>query len=172
MIEISFYRKYDTTWTKLQEEALKVIDNFEKEDQEVLEEGGELDELVGELPFQQQYSDYRQVLKLGLKTFIFQVLNEWDEQDILLVENTFYMKFQRVQIEGLLEGLDSSKLYQSHVELLKVFSEQKMKLSTDDFDLIMDNFEEEVFATMSSFDLRIIDISDDEEDDEDGDDYY
>lgn len=171
MIEISFYRKYNTTWEKLQEEALRVIDDFEKEDQEILDEGGELDELVGELPFQQQYSDYRQVLKLGLKTFIFQVLNEWDEQDILFVGNTFYLKFQRVQIEGLLEGLDSGKLYQSHVELLKVFSEQKMKLSTDDFDLIMDNFEEEVVATMSSFDLRIIDINDDE-DDEDGDDYY
>ena len=169
MIEISFYRKYNTTWEELQKESQKIIDDFEKEDKEILEEGGELDELVGELPFEQQYSDYRKALSLGLRTFILQVLNEWEEQDILFVKDVFYKKFQRIQIDGLLIELDSSKLYKSHVELLSVFADQKMKLTTEDFDLIMDNFAEDVCATMSSFDLKIIDISD--EDDEDDDDF-
>ena len=45
-----------------------------------------------------------------------------------------------------------------------------MKLSTDDFDFILDTFESDVVVALSSYDIRIIDIEDyGDEDDEDDD---
>ena len=49
MIELNFYKKYQTTWEELKEKALGIIDEYETEDNEVLKEGGELGEYVGEI---------------------------------------------------------------------------------------------------------------------------
>lgn len=170
MIEINFYKKIEANWEELNQQALKVIDEFEKEDKEILESGDELDEIVGELSFQQQYDDYRKALNLGLKTFTLQILVEWDERDILFVDNCFYEKFKSFEVEGILDSTRITKLYKSQVELLKVFSDEKMKITTDDFDFILDTFEEDVVVTVSSYDIKFIDI--DEDDDEDEDDFF
>ena len=170
MIELNFYKKYSTDWEKLKELALQIIDDFEKEDAEILEEGGELDEVEGEIPFSEQYADYRKAINLGLKTFILQVIVDWDEQDIIVKDNIFYKNFTKLEIEGTLEDMQPPKLFSSQVDLLKVFSDQKMKLSTDDFDFILDTFESDVVVALSSYDIRIIDIEDyGDEDDEDDD---
>jgi hypothetical protein len=42
-----------------------------------------------------------------------------------------------------------------------------MKLSTDDFDFILDTFESDVVVALSSYDIRIIDIEDYDEDEDD-----
>ena len=170
MIELNFYKKYSTDWEKLKELSLQIIDDFEKEDAEILEEGGELDEVEGEIPFSEQYSDYRKAINLGLKTFILQVIVDWDEQDIIVKDGVFYKNFTKLEIEGTLEGMQPPKLFSNQVDLLKVFSDQKMKLSTDDFDFILDTFESDVVVALSSYDIRIIDIEDyGDEDDEDDD---
>jgi hypothetical protein len=167
MIELNFYKKYSTDWNKLKELALQIIDDFEMEDAEILEEGGELDEVEGEIPFSEQYSDYRQAINLGLKTFILQVIVDWDEQDIIVKDNIFYKNFTKLEIEGTLEDMQPPKLFSNQVDLLKVFSDQKMKLSTDDFDFILDTFESDVVVALSSYDIRIIDIEDYDEDEDD-----
>lgn len=170
MIEINFYKKLDTTWEELNRMALKVIDEFEQEDKEILESGGDLEETVGELSLSHQYQDYRKALDLGLKSFILQVLVDWDERDILVVEDKFYEKSQRLEIEGILDRARITKLYRSQVDLLKVFSDEKMRIDTDDFDFILDTFEQDVIVTVNSYDIKFIDI--DGDDDEDDDDYF
>lgn len=170
MIELNFYRKYSTDWGKLKELALEIIDDFEREDAEIIEEGGELDEVEGEIPLSEQYSDYRQAISLGLKTFILQVIVDWDEQDIIVKDGIFYKNFTKLEVEGILTDMQPPKLFSNQVDLLKVFSDQKMKLSTDDFDFILDTFESDVVVTLASYDIRIIDIEDyGDEDDEDDD---
>lgn len=167
MIEINFYKKIDTSWEELNRMAHNVIDEFEQEDKEILEEGGDLEETVGDLPLSQQYEDYRKALNLGLKSFILQVLVEWDERDILIIDDVFYEKSQRLEIEGILDSARITKLYRNQVDLLKVFSDEKMKIDTDDFDFILDTFEQDVVVTINSYNIKFIDI-DDEEDDDDG----
>lgn len=169
MIELNFYRKYSTDWEKLKELALEIIDDFEREDAEILEEGGDLDEVEGEIPLSEQYSDYRQAINLGLKTFILQVIVDWDEQDIIVKDGIFYKNFTKLEVEGILDDMQPPKLFSNQVDLLKVFSDQKMKLSTDDFDFILDTFETDVVVALSSYDIRIIDIEDYDDDDEDDD---
>ena len=167
MIEINFYKKIDTTWEELNQLALKVIDDFEAEDKEIVEEGGDLEEVVGELPLSQQYDDYRKALNLGLKSFILQVLVEWDEKDILIIDNNFYEKSQRLEIEGLIDSARITKLYRSQIDLLKAFSDERMKIDTDDFDFILDTFEQDVVVTVNSYDIKFIDIDDDDDEDDD-----
>lgn len=170
MIEINFYKRINTTWEELNQLALKVIDDFEAEDKEIIEEGGDLEETVGDLPLSQQYEDYRKALNLGLKSFILQVLIEWDEKDILIIDNNFYEKSQRLEIEGIIDSARITKLYRTQIDLLKSFSDEKMKIDTEDFDFILDTFEQDVIVTVNSYDIKFIDIDDD--DDEDDDDYF
>jgi hypothetical protein len=167
MIEINFYKKLDTTWEELNVMASKVIDEFEQEDKEIIEEGGDLEETVGDLSLAQQYEDYRKALSLGLKSFILQVLVDWDERDILIIDDIFYEKSQRLEIEGILDTARITKLFRSQVDLLKVFSDEKMKIDTDDFDFILDTFEQDVVVTVNSYDIKFIDIDDDDDDDDD-----
>ena len=170
MIEINFYKKLDTTWSELNQLAFKVIDDFETEDKEILGEGGDLEETVGDLPLSQQYEDYRKALSLGLKSFILQVLIDWDEKDILIIDNNFYEKSQRLEIEGIIDSVRITKLYRTQVDLLKTFSDEKMKIDTDDFDFILDTFEKDVIVTVNSYNIKFIDI--DGDDDDDDDDYF
>lgn len=167
MIELNFYKKIDTTWEELNQMASKVIDEFEQEDKEILEEGGDLEEAVGDLPLVQQYEDYRKALSLGLKSFILQVLIDWDERDILIIDDNFYEKNQRLEVEGILDKARITKLYRTQVDLLKIFSEEKMKLDTEDFDFILDTFEKDVVVTINSYDIKFMDIDDDEDDEDD-----
>jgi len=167
MIEINFFKKIDTTWEELNKMAFKVIDEFEQEDKEILEEGGDLEETVGDLPLSQQYEDYRKALSLGLKSFILQVLVEWDERDILIIDGDFYEKSQRLEIEGVLDIARITKLYRTQVDLLKVFSDERMKIDTEDFDFILDTFEQDVVVTVNSYDIKFIDIDGDDDDDDD-----
>jgi hypothetical protein len=92
------------------------------------------------------------------------VLIEWDEQDILIKDDNFYKKFNTLEIEGLLDGMQPPKLFYNQVDLLKVFSDQKMKITTDDFDFILDTFETDAVVTVASYDIKIIDIDDYDDD--------
>lgn len=161
MIEINFYSEWLTTWEELQKMALDVLKDYEEDiDDEEAEASGDLpDSLVN--------ADYKRVLELGLKTFIFDVLNEWGKMNLLLIDGKFYKKNNTVELESIFRNLDKN-LFKTQTELFNQFKSEGVKLSTDEYDLIMDNFESGVLTMVYSYDLKIINIDgdDDEEDDE------
>jgi hypothetical protein len=167
MIELNFYKKYQTTWEELKEKALGIIDEYETEDNEVLKEGGELGEYVGEIILKDQYNDYRTALNMGLKTFILEVLNEWDDLDLLFINGEFFQIYKSFEIDGLLDNLPTDVCYRSYLELLNVFTEKKMAISNNDFDVIFDIFDKDTIVTLDSYDIKIIDMDEDDDEDDD-----
>ena len=83
MVIVNFYKKYEANWDELQMMALDTIAKME----ETLE-----DVEIGELSVYQQYEDYRTACMQGLKTFILQVLNDWENMNILVLNGEFYKK--------------------------------------------------------------------------------
>lgn len=154
MIVINFFRQYETNWDKLQEKALKVIENFEKEVKEIE---------VGELSVSHQHKDYKWAVELGMKTFIMQVLNEWEFMELLVVNDKFYKKFESMELDGYLRKIKTPNIYKTTKDLFKAFNEENFKLSPDEFDEVMDNFEEDVVANMYSFEYEIREINEDGE---------
>jgi hypothetical protein len=163
MIEINFYKHYPTTWEELQQMALDVIKNLEAEaDDSDAEKNGDLpDTLVN--------GDYRKAIESGLKTFTFDVLNEWGYMNLILSDGKFWKKETHIEIENLFKDLDRN-LFKTPIELLNKFKSESVKLSTDEYDLIMDNFESDVVAMVYSYEIKFIDLDDYEEDDDDDDD--
>jgi hypothetical protein len=153
MIVINFYRKHNTTWEKLQSRALEVIDNFEKEVKDLKN---------GEVELKHQYQDYREAVKMGLQTFIFQVVNEWDFQELLISDGQFYKKFNTIEIDGVFKKTFAAvKIFQSSNELFKTFNKEKVKISAQEFDDIMDNFEQDVIVNAFSFEYELREIDED-----------
>lgn len=153
MIVINFYRKYATNWEKLQTRALEVIDNFNEKIQE-------LDN--GEVETHQQYNDYREAVKMGLQTFIFQVVNEWDFQELLILNGQFYKKFDTIEIDGYFRKTGyTSKVYKEQNDLFKIFNLENIKISSEEFDEIVDTFESDVVTKAYSFEYEIREINED-----------
>ncbi len=90
MVIVNFYKKYEVNWDELQMMALDTIAKME----ETLE-----DVEIGELSVYQQYEDYRTACMQGLKTFILQVLNDWENMNILVLNGEFYKKFEFLEME-------------------------------------------------------------------------
>jgi hypothetical protein len=162
MIEINFYQLYKTDWQELQNLAVELLQAAEVEEMFEDEEEAE----AGDLPESQINSDYMTACKSGLKTFIFDVLNEWGSMNIIYVDDKFYQKTNTIEIDSLFRNLERN-LFKSSEELLNHFKSESVRLSTDDYDLIMDNFEKNTVSIVYSYDIKYIDSIEDDEDDED-----
>lgn len=163
MIEINFYKEFKTSWEELQKMALDVIDEVE------LDSDDEEAEANGELPDSLVNSDYRRACELGFKTMIFDVLNDWGSFNMIFISDKFYKKENTIEIDNRFKILDKN-LFKNTTELFDQFKLESVQLTTDEYDLIMDNFESDVISTMYSYDIKYIDI-DDMDDDDDDDDY-
>ena len=154
MVIINFYKKYNTNWDELQMLSLDIIARLEKESQETV---------TGELSIQQQYDDYRDACMQGMKTFIMQVLNDWENIDILVLNNQFYKKFQFMEMDGILKRYHQPNLFKNSKELFEVFNKEKFQLTPDEFDDIYEIFSntDDVICNVSSFEYEIKDIKED-----------
>ena len=94
MVIIDFFKEIKTTWEELQKKALDAVDEFQKSAMNI--ENGELSPDL-------QYSDYREALNLGLKTFIMQVLNDWRavEEPIPPVAVVYQRRFVPTAVNAL-----------------------------------------------------------------------
>jgi len=154
MVIINFYKKYETTWEELQMLALDVIAIFEK-DVEDIDTGG-----VG---VDNYYGDYREACMQGMKTFILQVLNEWEQADILIYNDVFYKKFDLLEMDGILRQYQYPNLYVNTKQLFAVFSKENLMISPENFDTIYETFKNDVVCNISSFEYSIKEIDDDGE---------
>lgn len=154
MILINYYKPYDTTWDKLQLQALDVIAEHEKETSEIE---------YGDLSVQQQFDDYREACMKGLKTFIIQVLNDWENLDILFVKDKFYQKFQFMEIDGKIKNYQYPNLYKNSKELFKFLKTEKIQLDTDFFDDIYEIFtnNDDVICNINYFEYELREINED-----------
>jgi hypothetical protein len=162
MIEINFYREFKTTWEELQKKSLEVISEVESDadDQEA--------ESWVELPDTMVNEDYKKACELGLKTMIFDVLNDWGNMDLIYVDKKFYKKENVIEIDKRFKYLEKN-LFKTTGELFEQFRMEVVQLTTDEYDLIMDNFESDMISTVASYDIKYIDIEDADYDDDDED---
>jgi hypothetical protein len=165
MIEINFYKQFESTWDQLQVMALQVISEIEadSDDQEA--------ESYVELPDTMVNSDYKKACELGLKTMIFDVLNDWGNMNLIYVDNKFYCKENVIEIDKRFKFLEKN-LFKSTTELFEQFKMESVQLTTDEYDLIMDNFESNMVSTVFSYDIKYIDVEDSDYDEDDEDDDY
>lgn len=172
MIIIDFFKEFDTTWEELQKKALLAVDEFQK---------NALNLENGELAPDLQYEDYRQVLKLGLKTFIMQVLNDWKAVDetILIFGDKFFQRFDSIELDGSLKDTKIPFKFESSNKLFKILKEAKISLEVEQFEKISALFEEHnTVATVLTLDYQLFELDEvidtkyssggfkDEEDDE------
>jgi hypothetical protein len=165
MIEINFYREFKTTWEELQKMALDVISEVEADSDD------EEAEACVELPDTMVNGDYRKACEIGLKTMIFDVLNDWGRLNLVYIDKKFYRKENVIEIDNRFKYLEKN-LFKTTTELFEQFKLEMVQLTTDEYDLIMDNFESDMISTVFSFDIKYIDIEDSDYDDDDDDDDY
>ena len=154
MVIVNFYKKYETSWEELQMWALDIIALFEK-DVEDIDTGG--------IGVENYYEDYRDACMQGMKTFILQVLNEWELADIIIYNNNFYKKFDILEMDGLLREYQYPNLYKNTKELFAIFTKENLQLTPENFDYIYETFKEDVICNVSSFEYSINEIDDDGE---------
>lgn len=152
MVSISFYKKHETTWDELQMLALDTIAKFEEEVDDIE---------IGSVSIEQQYEDYRTACMQGLKTFILQVVNEWAQEHILMYNDNFYKRFDILDIDGLLKEWTYPNLYKTPKELFKIFKDDNIQLSPENFDFIHETFTKDVVCNLSSFEYEIREIDED-----------
>ena len=152
MVSVSFYKKHETNWDELQMLALDTIAKFEEEVDDIE---------IGSLTVEQQYEDYRVACMQGLKTFILQVVNEWAQEHILMYNDTFYKRFEILEIDGLLNEWTYPNLYRTPKELFKVFKDENVQLSPENFDFIHETFTKDVVCNLASFEYEIREIDED-----------
>jgi hypothetical protein len=174
MIIIDFFKEVDTTWEELQKKAIAAVEEFRK---------GAMHIENGELAPDIQYADYTEVLNLGLKTFIMEVLNDWRgaEEPILIFKDVFFQRFDSVQLDGYLKNIKLPFKFDSSKELFKLLKEAKIPIEVEEFENISALFEEHnTIATVITLDYQIVELDEvidtkyssggfkDEEDDEKG----
>ena len=152
MVVVNFYKKHQTNWDELQMLALDTIAKFEEEVDDIE---------IGSLTVEQQYEDYRAACMQGLKTFILHVINEWAQEHILMYNDSFYKRFEVFEMDGLLKSYSYPNLYRNTKELFKLFKDEKVKISPEDFDFIHETFTNEVVCNVSSFEFEIREIDED-----------
>jgi hypothetical protein len=152
MIVIDFFKEIETTWEELQKKALSAIDEFQK---------GAMNIENGELSPDIQYEDYRQVLKLGLKTFIMQVLNDWKgiEEPILIFKDKFFQRFDNVELDGTLKDTKIPFKFENSKKLFKILKEGKIQVKEEEFEKISSVFEEHnTVATVMTIDYQLFEL--------------
>lgn len=156
MVIVNFYKKYEANWDELQMMALDTIAKMEESLEDVE---------IGELSVYQQYEDYRTACMQGLKTFILQVLNDWENMNILVLNGEFYKKFEFIEMEGFLDGWDYSSLYRNSKELYSFFNKEKFQLTPEHFDFIHEVFNNnaDVICNLLSFEYEVREINEDDD---------
>lgn len=156
MVIVNFYKKYEANWDELQMMALDTIAKME----ETLE-----DVEIGELSVYQQYEDYRVACMQGLKTFILQVLNDWENMNILVLNGEFYKKFEFLEMEGIINEWQYSSLYRNSKELFNFFNKEKFQLTPDQFDYIHEVFSnnEGTICNLLSFEYEVREVNEDDD---------
>jgi hypothetical protein len=152
MIIIDFFKLYNASWEQLKEKAISAIEDYRK---------SAINHDNGELSVEIQYSDYKQALDLGLKTFIMEVLNDWQgaEEPILIFNDKFYERFSVLELEGVVREAKIPHKFNSSKELFKFFKETKITINVDEFEKISVLFEEaEVIATIISLDYKLFEL--------------
>lgn len=152
MVVVNFHKIYETTWDELQMLALDTIAKFEEEVDDIE---------IGSLTIEQQYEDYRTACMQGLKTFILQVVNEWANENILMYNDKFYKRFEILEMDGLLKSYFYPNLYRTPKELFKLFKDEKVQISPENFDFIHEIFAKDVVCNVSSFEFEIKEIDED-----------
>jgi hypothetical protein len=135
MILIKFYKKIETSWEELQKKANSIVTETEKS-AIVLEEG--------DVDVFQYYGDYREAVKLGLKTFILHVINEFPsaEEEIVVSKGVFYERFNEMPFEIVALGTNIPQRFDTREQLLSFFRESKIPLSAEDFEELVSIYEE------------------------------
>ncbi len=156
MVIVNFYKKYEANWDELQMMALDTIAKME----ETLE-----DVEIGELSVYQQYEDYRAACMQGLKTFILQVLNDWENMNILVLNGDFYKKFEFLEMEGIVNEWQYSSLYRNSKELFNFFNKEKFQLTPEQFDFIHEVFSnnESTICNLLSFEYEVREVNEDDD---------
>jgi len=156
MVIVNFYKKFETKWDELQMMALDTIAKMEETIEDVE---------FGELSVYQQYEDYREACMKGLKTFILQVLNDWENMNILVLNNEFYKKFEYLEMDGLIKDYIQPNLFRNSKELFNLFNKEKLQLTPENFDFIHEMFStnEDVICNLLSFEYEIREINDDKD---------
>ena len=155
MIRLIFYKECNLTWGELKEMALEILNNFDENDYL---------ESIGDLPEDQVRKDYKEAVDLGLKTFIFDVLNDWGRLELLHYGEKIYKKFDSIDIEKNVSDDLRSVFFTDCKELFDVFKDEDIKPSVEQFDFIIDNFDSDVVVGLYAFDIHYIDIDDDFDD--------
>jgi hypothetical protein len=152
MIIIDFFKEIETTWEELQTKALAAVDEFQK---------GAMNLDNGELSPDIQYEEYKQVLKLGLKTFIMQVLNDWKgvEEPILIFKDKFFQRFNVIELDGTLKDVKIPFKFNSSKLLFKTLKEAKIAIGVEDFEKISAAFEDHnTIATVMTVDYQLFEL--------------
>lgn len=152
MIIIDFFREFETTWEELKNKALSAIDEFQK---------GAMNLDNGELSPDIQYEDYRQALKLGMKTFIMQVLNDWkgSEEPILIFKDKFFQRFTTIELDGTLKDTKIPFKFENSKTLFKILKEAKIQVKIDEFEKISASFEDyNTIATVMTIDYQLFEL--------------
>ena len=152
MVIIDFFKETETSWEELQKKALSAVDEFQK---------GAMNLDNGELSPDIQYEDYRQVLKLGLKTFIMQVLNDWKgaEEPILIFKDKFFQRFTTIELDGTLKDTKIPFKFENSKTLFKILKEAKIQVKVDEFEKISASFEDyNTIATVMTIDYQLFEL--------------
>ena len=140
LVLCSFYKIEDTTWDELQVIASKKLDEME----EMELKSGDNRKWI-----ENWYSDHRMAVNMGLKTFILNVLNDFNEkgENIIYENNTFYKSYQdgeigEIDINGDFTKIDQGNLiFSSKEETLSFLTKNKQHI----------NVSEQAFETMFAF---------------------
>jgi hypothetical protein len=152
MVIIDFFKQVDVTWEELQKKALSAVDEFQK---------GVINFENGELSPDIQYEDYRQALKLGMKTFIMQVLNDWkgSEETILIFKDKFFQRFTTIELDGIVKNIKTPFKFENSKKLFKTLKESKIQVKLDEFEKILSSFEEHnTIATLIVVDYQLFEL--------------
>lgn len=147
MIILSFYKECEDSWEKLQNTAINIIEHFQK---------ASIDTEYGYIPHQQEYEDYKEAVGMGLKTFILEVLNEWDVNfdDYIYLDKKIYKEFKEIEIDGIFnDELNILKKIKTRDELLKILKKENISLSDEEFEMIYEIYDsdEEIIADIIEF---------------------
>lgn len=156
MVLINFYKEYETSWDELQKIALNRINELIKNTPKNPKE-------LGDLPPKFQFEEYKKVIEMGMKTFIFEIINSWEFLEIIIVGDKFYKKYEFMEIDGYMKKLKMPNLFKNYIELFDEFKKNSLKISPSEFDEIKDNFTSDVVVSINSFEYELKDIREDGE---------
>jgi hypothetical protein len=78
-----------------------------------------------------------------------------------MYNDNFYKRFEVFEMDGILKTYQYPNLYRNTKELFKLFKDEQVQISPDDFDYIHETFTKDVVCNVSSFEFEIREIDED-----------